>query len=79
MPRAMAEGRSGRGQGRSPSAVGWDSHASSAPSVPNEVALFGEAKNNGDPSDKLILVYLVELDGEAGDEESVTPGSFPPA
>jgi hypothetical protein len=48
------------------------------PALPNEIALFGEAKNNGDPSDGLMLVYLVELDGEATDEESVDPGGFPP-
>ena len=59
----------------------WDGIATlrARPALPNEVALFGEAKNNGDPSDGLILVYLVELDGEASDEESVNPGSFPPA
>jgi hypothetical protein len=79
MPRAMAEGRSGRGQGRSPSAVGWKGQASNAAAWPNEIALFGEAKNNGGPSDGLMLVYLVELDGEATDEESVDPGGLPPA
>ena len=59
----------------------WDGKAKlrARPALPNEIALFGEAKNNGDPSDGLMLVYLVELDGEAGDEESVDPGSFPPA
>jgi hypothetical protein len=39
--------------------------------------MFGEAKNNSGPSDGLMLVYLVELDGEATDEESVDPGGFP--
>jgi hypothetical protein len=29
----------------------------------------------GDPSDGLMLVYLVEMDG---DEESVVPGEFSP-
>jgi hypothetical protein len=35
--------------------------------LPEEIALFTEAKNNGEPSDGLMLVYLVELDGEATD------------
>ena len=33
--------------------------------LPDESALFAEAKNNGQPSDGLMLVYLVELDGGA--------------
>jgi hypothetical protein len=41
----------------------------------DESALFAEAKNNGQPSDGLMLVYLVELDG---DERPVDPGAFPP-
>jgi hypothetical protein len=59
----------------------WDGKATlrARPALPNEIALFGEAKNNGDPIDGLMLVYLVELDGEATDEESVDPGGFPPA
>ena len=59
----------------------WDGKAKlrARPALPNEIALFGEAKNNGDPSDGLMLVYLVELDSEATDEESVDPGGFPPA
>jgi hypothetical protein len=59
----------------------WDGKAKlrARPALPNEIALFGEAKNNGDPSDGLMLVYLVELDGETTDEESVGPGAFPPA
>jgi hypothetical protein len=35
--------------------------------LPDEIALFAEAKNNGRPSDGLMLVYLVELDGDATD------------
>jgi hypothetical protein len=31
--------------------------------LPDESALFAETKNNGQPSDGLMLVYLVELDG----------------
>jgi hypothetical protein len=45
---------------------------------PDEKALFAEAKNDGQPSDGLMLVYLVELDGEATDEEPVDAGAFPP-
>jgi hypothetical protein len=44
--------------------------------LPDEIALFAEAKNSGEPSDGLILVYLVELDSKATDEESVDPGDF---
>jgi hypothetical protein len=33
--------------------------------LPNESALFAEARNSGEPPDGLMLVYLVELDGEA--------------
>jgi hypothetical protein len=43
---------------------------------PDESALFAEANNNGRPSDGLMLVYLVELDGE---EPPVDPGAFPPS
>jgi hypothetical protein len=43
-----------------------------------ESAQFAAAKKNGQPSDGLMLVYLVELDGEATDEEPVDPGAFPP-
>jgi hypothetical protein len=59
----------------------WDGKATlrARPALANEIALFGEAKNNGDPTDGLMLVYLVELDGEATDEESVDPSGFPPA
>jgi hypothetical protein len=40
----------------------------------DESALFAEANNNGQPSDGLMLVFLVELDGEP----PVDPGAFPP-
>jgi hypothetical protein len=30
------------------------------------------------PSDGLMLVYLVELDGGETDEQPVDPGAFPP-
>jgi hypothetical protein len=46
--------------------------------LPDEIALFAEAKNNGRPSDGLMLVYLVELDGDATEDESVDPSEFPP-
>ena len=46
---------------------------------PDERVVFAEAKNNGGQSDELMLVYLVELDGGATDEELVDPGAFPPA
>ena len=46
---------------------------------PDERALFAEAKNNGQSSDGLILVYLVKVDGGEADEQPVDPGAFPPA
>ncbi len=45
--------------------------------VVDEIALFAEANTNGGPSDGPMLVYLVELDGEATDNGSVDPGEFP--
>ena len=45
----------------------------------DESALFAEAKNNGQPPDGLMLVYLVKLDGGETDEQPVDPGAFPPA
>ena len=55
----------------------WDGKAKlrARMALPDESALFTEAKNNGQPSDGLMLVYLVELDGE---EHPVDPGAFPP-
>jgi hypothetical protein len=47
--------------------------------LPDESALFAEATNNGQPSDGLMFVYLVELDGGETDEQPVDPGAFPPA
>jgi hypothetical protein len=41
-------------------------------------AVFAEAKTDSQPSDGMMLVYLVELDGGATDEETVDPGAFPP-
>jgi hypothetical protein len=47
----------------------WDGKANirARIALPEESALFAEAQNSGQPSDGLMLVYLVELDG--GDEE----------
>jgi hypothetical protein len=47
--------------------------------LPDERALFAEAKNDGQPSDGLMLVYLVELDVGEIDEQPIDPGAFPPA
>jgi hypothetical protein len=35
--------------------------------LPEERALFVEAQNSNQPSDGLMLVYVVELDGDAAD------------
>jgi hypothetical protein len=58
----------------------WDGKAKlrARIALPDESAVFAEAKNNGQPSDGLMLVFLVELDGGATDEEPVDPGAFPP-
>jgi hypothetical protein len=47
----------------------WDGKARlrTRMALPDEIALFAEAKNNGRPSDGLMLVYLVELDDDATD------------
>src|SRR5450631_4627744 len=44
----------------------WDGKAKlrARMALPDESALFAEANKNGQPSDGLMLVYLVELDGE---------------
>jgi hypothetical protein len=54
----------------------WDGKAKLRARIALPDALFAEANNNGQPSDGLMLVYLVELDGE---EPPVDPGAFPPA
>ena len=58
----------------------WDGKAKlrARIALPDEMALFAEAKNNGQPSDGLMLVYLIELDSGVTDEQSVDPGAFPP-
>jgi hypothetical protein len=67
MPRAMAEGRSGRGQVIWRSVVDGKARLRTRMALPDEIALFAEAKNNGRPADGLMLVYLVELNGDATD------------
>ena len=58
----------------------WDGKATlrARMASPNESAMFADAKNAGQPSDGLTLVYLVELDGVATEDESFDPGEFPP-
>jgi len=58
----------------------WDGKAKlkARIALPDEMALFAEAKSNGQPSDELILVYLIELDDGVTDEQSVDPGALPP-
>jgi hypothetical protein len=55
----------------------WDRKAKlrARMALPDESALLAQAKNDGQPSDGLMLVYLVELDG---DEPPVDPSAFPP-
>ena len=52
----------------------WDGKAKLRARIALPDALFAEANNNGQPSDRLMLVFLVELDGEP----PVDPGAFPP-
>ena len=58
----------------------WDGKAKlrARVALPDESALFAEANNNGQPSDGLMLVYLVKLDGGETEEQPVDPGAFPP-
>jgi hypothetical protein len=58
----------------------WDGKAKlrARIALPGESAVFSEAKNNGQSSDGLMLVFLVELDGNETDEQFVNPGAFPP-
>src|SRR6266436_7496143 len=58
----------------------WDGKANLRARMarPDESALFTNAKNNGQPSDGLMLVYLVKVDGGETDEQPVDPGAFPP-
>ena len=59
----------------------WDGKAKlrARTALPDESAVFAEAKNTGQRTDGLMLVYLVELDGCETDEQPVDPGAFPPA
>ena len=56
----------------------WDGKAElrARIALPDERALFVDAKNNGQPSDGLMLVYLIELDGGETDEQSVDRAPF---
>ena len=56
----------------------WDGKAKlrARMALPDESALFTQANDNGQPSDGLMLVYLIDLDGE---EPPVDLGTFPPA
>ena len=56
----------------------WDGKAKlrARIALPDESALFAEVNKNGQPSDGLMRVCLVELDGE---EPPVDPGAFPPS
>jgi len=58
----------------------WDGKATlrARMAAPDESAVFAEAKNSGQSSDELMLVYLVELDGSETDEQPIDPGAFPP-
>jgi hypothetical protein len=49
----------------------WDGHAKLRARIAlfDEAAKFAEAKRSGRPSDGLMLVYLVELDGDVTTEE----------
>jgi hypothetical protein len=42
----------------------------------DEIATFSEASKDAQPSDGMLLVYLVELDGN-GTAENFEPNSFP--
>jgi hypothetical protein len=68
-------------QAKSEGASLWDGKAKMRARIalPEESALFAEAKNTGHPSDGLMLVYLVELDGSETDEQLIDPGALPPA
>ena len=59
----------------------WDGKAKlrARLALPDESALFAVAKNNGQRSDGLMLIYLVKLDGGEIDEQPVDPGAFPTA
>jgi hypothetical protein len=50
----------------------WDGKAKlrARTALPEETALFAEAKDNGQPSDGLMFVYLVEVDGSTTDTPS---------
>ena len=65
-------------EAKSDGALLWDGNANLRARMArlDESALFAEVNKNGQPSDGLMRVCLVELDGE---EPPVDPGAFPPA
>jgi hypothetical protein len=68
-------------QARSEGAPLWDGKAKLRARIAllDESTLFAEIQNNGQPSDGLMLLYLVELDDGETNEQPVDPGAFPPA
>jgi hypothetical protein len=56
----------------------WDGKAElrARIALPDESALFAEIKNDGVPSEGLMLLYLVELDGDKIDGQPVDPAPF---
>jgi hypothetical protein len=67
-------------QAKSEGASLWDGKAKMRARIalPEEIALFAEVKKSGQPSDGLMLVYLVELDDGETDPHPADPGGFPP-
>jgi hypothetical protein len=59
----------------------WDGKAKlrARTALPDESAVFAEAKKTGQRTDGLTVVYLVELDGGETGEQPIDPGAFPPA
>jgi hypothetical protein len=67
-------------QAKSEGAPLWDGKAKlrARIALPDESAVFAQAKNQRSTADGLMLVYVVELDGDERDQQSVDPGAFPP-
>ncbi|SRR5258707_15825432 len=59
----------------------WDGKAKlrARMALPDESAVFADAKNKGQTSGELMLVYLIKLDDGETDEQPVDPGAFLPA
>jgi hypothetical protein len=62
-------------EAKSNSAPLWDGKVElrARTALPDERALFAVAKKNGQPSDGLIVVFLVEVDGGEADEQPFDP------